>query len=125
MFSELSLLIIAFSVLNIGYMNFTQHSLYDGFVGEPSILNLLLAYIAWTLMSVSLKYLVLDRTDFGFKSVIVHGPLLGIVIYTAISISIRGMDPDWDLNLMLADVLWGGGLFGLVTLFAMMFKKYL
>lgn len=125
MFSEIPLLVFAFSGLNILYMYFTQYSLYDGFVGEPSLMNLFYAYVAWSLMSIALKKLVVDREDFGFKSVLLYGPLLGLVIYMAINVSIMGMEPDWDFNMMLPDVLWGTGMFAMVTLFALMFKQYL
>lgn len=125
MFSGVPLLVFVFSGLNILYMNFTQYSLYDGFVDDPSIMKLFYAYIAWTLMAIALKKLVIDREDFGFKSVLVYGPLLGLVIYMAINVSIMGMEPDWDFNMVLADVLWGAGFFGMATLFALMFKKYL
>lgn len=106
-------------------MNFTQYSIYDGFVDIPSIKKLLYAYVAWTLMAIALKNLVIDKEDFGFKSVLIHGPILGLVIYMAINVSIMGMEPDWDFNMVLTDVIWGAGFFGIVTLFALMFKEYL
>ena len=106
-------------------MYFAQYDLYDGFVPEPSIIKLLFAYFAWAMMSKALKTYVIDREDFGFKSVLIHGPMLGFFIYFLINISLMALEPDWDYNMMLSDTLWGTGLFGAVTLFALMFKQYL
>lgn len=125
MFSGVPLLVLAFSGLNIAYMYFTQYSLYDGFVPEPSIMKLFMAYCTWAMMSIALKKLVVEREDFGFKSVIFHGPILGFLIYFCINVSIMAIDDEWSYDMALADVIWGSCLFGAVTLFALMFKQYL
>jgi uncharacterized membrane protein len=125
MFSGIPLLTLAFSTLNITYMYFTQFSLYDGFVQEASIKTLLIAYFAWTLMAFALKKFVVDSSDFGYKSVFTSGPLLGLLIYICINVTVMSIEPDWSMDLALSDVLWGTGMFGMVTLFALMFKAYL
>ena len=124
-FSGVPLLTFAFSALNVMYMHFTQYSLYDGFIQEASIKSLLLAYVAWTLMAIAMKKYVVDRKDFGLKSIFIHGPFLGLMIYTCINVALMTIEPDWSLDLAFSDVIWGSGMFSMVTIFALMFKKYL
>jgi len=105
-------------------MQFAQHSLYD-LASEPSVKSLLLAYFAWAIMSYALKILVIDADDFGYKSVFTSGPLLGLLVYVCINVSIMGIDPTWTIDLVISDVIWGTLLFMMVTLFGLWFKDYL
>lgn len=125
MFSGIPILTFVFSAINISYMNFTQFSLYDGFTQEPDLKSLLLAYFAWVLMSMAMKKIVVERKDFGLKSIFTHGPFLGLMIYTCINVTLLTIDPEWTYNLAFSNIIFGVGMFFLVTLFSWMFKKYL
>lgn len=119
------LLTFAFSAINVPYMYFMQHMLYGEFLSEPSFKSLGFAYIMWMCMAAALKWFVMERKDFGFKSVFTHGPFLGLVIYLAINLCLMTVRPDWDMTMVGSDVFFGTLMFGAVTLFGLILKKML
>ena len=125
MFSGVPILTFVFSALNIAYMYTTQYTIYDGFMQEPDMRSLLLAYFAWTMMAFAMKKYVIERKDFGLKSIFTHGPFLGLLIYACINVTIMTIEPEWSFDLAISDILWGTGMFFLVTIFSWMFKKQL
>lgn len=122
MSSTLPLLILLFSFINIMYMQAMQYDLYDGFVSSPSILILVLAYVAWTGMAYILKKFVISDEKFGFKSAFTYAPLLGFVIYMCINVTVMNVAPDWPLSLAFTDVVFGSTMFSVVSLIAVVFK---
>jgi len=124
MSSTLPILVFFFSLINIAYMTSVQHGLYIEFISEPSMVTLFLAYFAWTLMSYILKKFVIDAKGFGFKSAFTNAPIIGLLIYTCISISIMTVNPEWGFMHAFTDIIFGTTMFAMVTLIAVIFREY-
>lgn len=101
-----------------------QYGTYGDFLGEPSVAVLLLAYLAWTLMSIALKKFVIDAKGYGFKSTFTTAPLLGLVIYFCINLALMAIEPEWGMQLAFTDVVFGTSMFAFVTLITVMFKDF-
>jgi uncharacterized membrane protein len=125
MFDGIKLLTFVFSAINMSYMFVMKDNFYGEFIHGSSFVNIMFAYIAWACMSVALKWYVIDRKDFGYKSVFTHGPLLGFIIYAIMNICLMTVRPDWSAAMASTDVFFGTGMFMMVSLFALIFKKFL
>jgi uncharacterized membrane protein len=106
-------------------MNSMQYSIYEGFIEEPTISVILLAYFAWTLMAFAMKKFVMDDENFNFTSLFTVAPFLGLVIYTCINIAILSLVPDWTYMMSFTDIVFGTSMWAFVALIALMFKQYL
>jgi hypothetical protein len=124
MFSGIPLLTFAFSTINIAYMFFAQEIVYN-VRSKPNIKIMLGAYFAWTIMSFALRELVIKRSDFGIQSIVTHGPLLGLLIYSCVGIGLFTLKKHWSFNTYLTDVVFGVLMFMTVTAFAVMFREYI
>ena len=122
--STTPLLLVLFSFFNLAYMHFMQYNNYDGFVAEASIVSLFLCYIVWFLMSIAMKKFVIEDEDFGIKSAFVRAPFIGFLIYMAINVSLMAVVPDWPMELVFTDVVFGASLFSIITLIVFVFKKF-
>lgn len=122
--STTPLLLVLFSFFNLAYMHFMQYNNYDGFIAEASIMSLLLCYVVWFLMATALKKFVIDDEDFGIKSAFIRAPFIGFLIYVAINVSLMAVVPDWPLELVFTDVVFGTSLFSFITMIVFVFKKF-
>jgi len=114
-----------FSLMNILYMQVMQNEMYAGFINEPSIGVIFLAYFAWTLMAFSTKKFIIDNKQFKLVDVFTTAPLLGLVIYVCINISIMTIHPDWSVYMAFTDTMFGATMFGIVALLMLMLKPYI
>jgi uncharacterized membrane protein len=105
-------------------MHVMQNEMYSGFINEPTIGVIFLAYFAWTLMAFATKKYIIDNKKFKLIDVFTTAPLLGLVIYVCINISIMTIQPDWTIYMAFADTMFGTTMFAIVALLMLIIKPY-
>ena len=108
--SSLILLVLDFMWLG-GFMAGRYHVMIRNIQGSPMKANMLYAVFAYLLMIVGLQQFVLPNLDFKnitVKDCLKYGFVFGLVVYGVYDFTAAVVFKNWDINLALIDILWGG-----------------
>lgn len=108
--SSLILLILDFMWLG-GFMAPRYGVMIKDIQGTPMKANMLYALCSYLLMIVGLQQFVLPNLDFkniNVKDCLKYGFVFGVVVYGVYDFTAGAVIKNWDMNLALVDVLWGG-----------------
>ena len=103
--SSITLLILDFLWLG-GFMGKKYGLMIPKIQGSKMETNLVYALFAYLLMLVGLNMFVLPSIN--IKDCLKYGFVFGIVLYGVYDFTAGAVFKNWDLNLALIDVLWGG-----------------
>ena len=108
--SSLILLVLDFMWLG-GFMALRYSVMIKNIQGSPMKANMLYAVFAYLLMIVGLQQFVLPNLDFKnitVKDCLKYGFVFGLVVYGVYDFTAAVVFKNWDINLALIDILWGG-----------------
>ena len=108
--SSLILLVLDFMWLG-GFMAPRYSVMINKIQGSPMKANMLYAVFAYLLMIVGLQQFVLPNLDFKnirVKDCLKYGFVFGLVVYGVYDFTAAVVFKNWDINLALIDILWGG-----------------
>lgn len=85
--------------------------------GSKMEVNKLSALIAYTLMVIGLHHFVLPKlkNDFSFTNCLSVSFVFGIILYGVYDFTCGAVFKDWNWNVAIIDVLWGGLVYFLAT----------
>ena len=108
--SSLILLVLDFMWLG-GFMAPRYSVMIKDIQGSPMKANMLYAVCSYLLMIVGLQQFVLPNIDFkniNVRDCLKYGFVFGLVVYGVYDFTAGAVIKNWDMNLALVDVLWGG-----------------
>ena len=108
--SSLILLVLDFMWLG-GFMAPRYSVMIKNIQGSPMKANMLYAVLSYLLMILGLQQFVLPNLDFKnitVKDCLKYGFVFGLVVYGVYDFTAAVVFKNWDINLALIDILWGG-----------------
>ncbi len=108
--SSLTLLILDFLWLG-GFMGNKYSIMIPKIQGSKMETNLMYAIFAYLLMLFGLNHFVLPRLNIKnikIEDCLKYGFTFGVILYGVYDFTAGAVFKNWDLNLALIDVLWGG-----------------
>ncbi len=108
--SSIILLVLDFMWLG-GFMVPRYNVMIEKIQGSPMKANMLYGVFAYLLMIVGLQQFVLPNLDFKnitVKDCLKYGFVFGLVVYGVYDFTAAVVFKNWDINLALIDILWGG-----------------
>ena len=100
-----------------GYMGNEYKKMIRKIQGSDMRVNTIYAILSYTLMIIGLNVFVIpniNKDKLLFDS-LKYGFLFGIILYGVYDFTIGAVLKDWNLNLAIVDVLWGGIVYFLAT----------
>ena len=100
-----------------GYMGNEYKKMIRKIQGSDMRVNTIYAILSYTLMIIGLNVFVIpniNKDNLLFDS-LKYGFLFGIILYGVYDFTIGAVLKDWNLNLAIVDVLWGGIVYFLAT----------
>ena len=108
--SSIILLVLDFMWLG-GFMAPRYGVMIKKIQGSPMNTNMMYAVFSYLLMIIGLQHFVLPNLDFNnitVKDCLKYGFVFGLVVYGVYDFTAAAVIKNWDINLALIDVLWGG-----------------
>tara|TARA_B100000035_G_C20765804_1_gene450368 strand:+ start:255 stop:647 length:393 start_codon:yes stop_codon:yes gene_type:complete len=100
-----------------GYMGNEYKKMIRKIQGSDMRVNTVYAILSYALMIIGLNVFVIpniNKDNLLFDS-LKYGFLFGIILYGVYDFTIGAVLKDWNLNLAIVDVLWGGIVYFLAT----------
>ncbi len=100
-----------------GYMGNEYKKMIRKIQGSDMRVNTIYAILSYALMIIGLNVFVIpniNKDNLLFDS-LKYGFLFGIILYGVYDFTIGAVLKDWNLNLAIVDVLWGGIVYFLAT----------